>query len=96
MCGIENLISFLLFIYRPSVDSFLLHFSGWFARNPSVLHNVGHVLLQLSAAEPRRSRRLVYADDLFQLLKVPKQKTVHVISKAIESLSGCKLKFSVC
>lgn len=41
--------------------------------------------------EPRRGRHLVFADDLFQLSKVPKQKTVHVISKAVEKLSGCKL-----
>ncbi|KAK0589716.1 hypothetical protein LWI29_017728 [Acer saccharum] len=84
--------------YRPSQgavctigilpNSQTLDTVGWFARNPSVLHRVGHVLLQLNAVEPRRSRRLVFADDLFQLSKVPKQKTVHVISKAIESLSG--------
>lgn len=65
--------------------------SGWFARTPSILHRVGHVLLQLNAVEPRRPRRLIFADDVFQLSKVPKLKTVHVISKAIESLSGCKL-----
>ncbi|KAK4845172.1 hypothetical protein QYF36_001896 [Acer negundo] len=84
--------------YRPSQgavctigilpNSQTLDTVGWFARNPSILHRVGHVLLQLNAVEPRRSRRLVFADDLFQLSKVPKQKTVHVICKAIESLSG--------
>ncbi|XP_021294952.1 outer envelope protein 64, mitochondrial [Herrania umbratica] len=61
---------------------------GWFARDPSILHRVGHVLLQLKTVEPRRARRLVFADDLFQLSKVPKQKTVYVVSKAIEKLSG--------
>ncbi|OMP05762.1 Amidase [Corchorus olitorius] len=61
---------------------------GCFARDPSVLHRVGHVLLQLKAAEPRRVRRVVFADDLFQLSKVPKEKTVYVICKAIEKLSG--------
>ncbi|KAJ7968214.1 outer envelope protein 64, mitochondrial [Quillaja saponaria] len=61
---------------------------GWFARDPSVLHRVGHVLLPLNLVEPRRVRRLIFADDLFQLSKVPLQKTVHVISKTIENLSG--------
>ncbi|XVF44770.1 hypothetical protein PTKIN_Ptkin02bG0150400 [Pterospermum kingtungense] len=61
---------------------------GWFARDPSILHRVGHVLLQLKAVEPKRARHLVFADDLFQLSKVPKQKTVYVVSKAIEKLSG--------
>ncbi|MBA0591647.1 outer envelope protein 64, mitochondrial isoform X1 [Gossypium raimondii] len=61
---------------------------GWFARDPSVLRRVGHVLLKVKAVEPKRERRLVFADDLFQLSKVTKQKTVYVVSKAIEKLSG--------
>ncbi|XVE93137.1 hypothetical protein REPUB_Repub01dG0164200 [Reevesia pubescens] len=61
---------------------------GCFARDPSILYRVGHVLLQLKAVEPRRERRLLFADDLFQLSKVPKQNTVYVVSKAIEKLSG--------
>nr|KJB32063.1 hypothetical protein B456_005G221100 [Gossypium raimondii] len=47
--------------------------------------------LDAIAVEPRRGRHLVFADDLFQLSKVPKQKTVHVISKAVEKLSGYQL-----
>lgn len=31
------------------------------------------------------------ADDLFQLSKVPKQKTAYVIDKVADNLSGCKL-----
>lgn len=65
---------------------------GWFARDPSILHRVGHVLLKLNSVEPRRTRRLVFADDLFQLSKVPLQKTVHVVKKAVETLSGCKFQ----
>lgn len=61
---------------------------GLLARNASILHRVGHVLLQLNVVEPRRARCLIFADDIFQLSKVPKLKTMHVISKAIESLSG--------
>ncbi|KAA3463025.1 outer envelope protein 64, mitochondrial-like [Gossypium australe] len=59
----------------------------WFARDPSVLHRVGHVLLKVKAVEPKRERRLVFADDLFQLSKVTKRRTVYVVSKAIEKLS---------
>ncbi|XP_050210620.1 outer envelope protein 64, mitochondrial [Mercurialis annua] len=61
---------------------------GWFARDPSILRSVGHALMQLKAVEPRRTRRLIFASDLFQLSKVPKQKTEYVISKAIENMSG--------
>ncbi|GAV65354.1 TPR_1 domain-containing protein/Amidase domain-containing protein/TPR_11 domain-containing protein, partial [Cephalotus follicularis] len=61
---------------------------GFFARDPSILHCVGHVLLQLKAVESRRARRLIFSDDLFQLSKIPKQKTIYVVSKVIENLSG--------
>lgn len=65
-------------------------FIGWFARDPSILCRVGHVLLQLKTVEPRRIRRILFADDLFQLSKVPMPKFVYIISKAVEKLSGCK------
>ncbi|KAK9989088.1 hypothetical protein SO802_029327 [Lithocarpus litseifolius] len=61
---------------------------GCFARDPSILHRVGHVLLKLNSVEPRRARRLIFADDLFQFSKVPTQKTLNVVNKAIENLSG--------
>ncbi|KAI7726192.1 hypothetical protein M8C21_023988 [Ambrosia artemisiifolia] len=61
---------------------------GIFARDPSILHHVGHVLLQLNPVEPRRTRRIIVADDLFQLSKVPQQKTVYIVSKVTEKLSG--------
>lgn len=64
-----------------------------------MLQCVGHVLLQLNSTAPRRARRFVFADDLFQLSKVPTQKTVYVVVKAIENLSGCKLQhflFCIC
>ncbi|XP_030459180.1 outer envelope protein 64, mitochondrial [Syzygium oleosum] len=61
---------------------------GWFARDPSILHHVGHILLQLNTVEPRRPRRLVFADDLFELSKVPKHKSLYIVSKAAEKLSG--------
>lgn len=64
---------------------------GWFARDPSILHRVGHVLLQLNPVEPRRARRIIVADDLFQLSKVPQQKTIYVVSRATENLSGYQL-----
>ncbi|XP_047153947.1 outer envelope protein 64, mitochondrial-like isoform X1 [Vigna umbellata] len=61
---------------------------GLFACDPSVLHRVGHVLLQLSSVETKRSRRIIFADDLSQLSTIPTQRTIHVIGKAIENMSG--------
>ncbi|KAK7400324.1 hypothetical protein VNO78_11530 [Psophocarpus tetragonolobus] len=61
---------------------------GWFARDPSILHHVGHVLLPLSSVESKRSRQIIFADDLFQLSFIPSQKTIYIIGKAIENLSG--------
>ncbi|KAF3793714.1 Outer envelope protein 64 [Nymphaea thermarum] len=67
----------------PSLDTI-----GWLAKDPSVLREVGHVLLQLAPGNLRRSRRFIFADDCFQLSTVPKQKSVCVIEKATEKLSG--------
>ncbi|KAH6767001.1 translocon at the outer membrane of chloroplasts 64-V [Perilla frutescens var. hirtella] len=61
---------------------------GCLASDPLVLHRVGHALLQLSPLVPKRTRSIVIADDLFQLSKVPVQKAVYVISKAVENSSG--------
>ncbi|XP_014517079.1 outer envelope protein 64, mitochondrial-like [Vigna radiata var. radiata] len=61
---------------------------GWFARDASVLRHVGLVLLPTNLVELKRTRRIIFADDLFQLSKVPSQKTVYIIDKAIENLSG--------
>lgn len=87
-----------LLSYRPShgavstigvlPNSQSLDTVGWLAHDPSILLRVGHALLKLNTVEPRRARRLIFADDLFQLSKVPKQKAEGVIGKAIENLSG--------
>uniref|UniRef100_A0A2P2KKF5 Amidase domain-containing protein n=1 Tax=Rhizophora mucronata TaxID=61149 RepID=A0A2P2KKF5_RHIMU len=61
---------------------------GCLACDASILHRVVHSLLQLNTVEPRRTRRFIFANDLFQLHKVPMQKTLSVISKVIENLSG--------
>ncbi|XP_058096835.1 outer envelope protein 64, mitochondrial isoform X2 [Magnolia sinica] len=61
---------------------------GWFARDPSILHRVGHVLLQAPLVERRRARRFIFADDCFQLSKVPTQMSMHVVSRTTENLSG--------
>ncbi|KAL3814407.1 hypothetical protein ACJIZ3_015675 [Penstemon smallii] len=61
---------------------------GCLASDPSVLHRVGHVLLQLNPLEPKKTRRIIIADDVFQLSKVPMLKTVHIVSKITGKLSG--------
>ncbi|KAK4401874.1 Outer envelope protein 64, mitochondrial [Sesamum angolense] len=58
----------------------------WLASDPSVLHRVGHALLKLNLLEPKRTRRIIIADDLFQLSKVPLQKTV--IASNVPSLKS--------
>lgn len=87
-----------LLSYRPShgavstigvlPNSQSLDTVGWLARDPSILLRVGHTVLKLNTVEPRRAGHLIFADDLFQLSKVPKQKAEGVISKAFENLSG--------
>lgn len=64
---------------------------GFFARDPFVMHLVGHVLLNLKQVEPKRTRRCIIADDLFQLSKAPKQNVLSVVCKVIKDLKGYQL-----
>ncbi|KAF2571646.1 hypothetical protein F2Q70_00006419 [Brassica cretica] len=77
-----------MYIGRSAANDTGMEEDGWFARDPSVLCQVGHALLNLSAVTHKRQRSLIFADDLFDLSDVPKQKSVHVVRKAIENLSG--------
>ncbi|KAI3463705.1 hypothetical protein Pfo_020368 [Paulownia fortunei] len=61
---------------------------GWFAKDPSVLRRVGHVLLQVPYAAQRNPRNIVIADDCFQLSKVPADRISQVVIKSIEKLYG--------
>uniref|UniRef100_A0A0D9VL71 Amidase domain-containing protein n=1 Tax=Leersia perrieri TaxID=77586 RepID=A0A0D9VL71_9ORYZ len=64
---------------------------GWFARDPSVLHRVGDVLLPAATGGLTQIRQLYFADDCFELLsllKVPNEKTINVIENAIQTLPG--------
>ncbi|KAG8388037.1 hypothetical protein BUALT_Bualt02G0083500 [Buddleja alternifolia] len=61
---------------------------GWFARDPSVLRRVGHVLLQVPYAAQRNPRNIVIADDCFQLSKFPADRITQVVIKSIEKLYG--------
>lgn len=62
--------------------------AGWFAKDPSVLRRVGHVLLQVPYASQRSPRSIVIADDCFQLSKVPADRMTQVVMKSIEKLYG--------
>ncbi|XP_078429665.1 translocon at the outer membrane of chloroplasts 64-V [Wolffia australiana] len=87
-----------VFGFRPShgifsmsgvlLNSTSLETPGLLARDVSVLHRVGHVLLQAPMSAPKRKRRFIIADDCFQLSRVLKEKTIYVLKKAVESLSG--------
>ncbi|XP_077230086.1 translocon at the outer membrane of chloroplasts 64-III [Tasmannia lanceolata] len=67
----------------PSLDTI-----GWFAKDPSILRRVGHVLLQLPYADSRLPRHIIIADDCFQLLKIPVSRIAQVVIKSTEKLFG--------
>lgn len=67
----------------PSLDTI-----GWFARDPSILRRVGHVLLQVPYVDSRQPRHIIIADDCFQLLKIPKNRSAQVVIKSTEKLFG--------
>ncbi|XP_065625368.1 outer envelope protein 64, chloroplastic-like [Quercus suber] len=61
---------------------------GWFAKDPNILHRVGHVLLQLPYTVQRSPRQIIIADDCFQLLKIPVDRVAQVVIKSTEKLFG--------
>ncbi|VAI49695.1 unnamed protein product [Triticum turgidum subsp. durum] len=70
-----------------AVSAQLVEFAlGWLARDPHILSRVGDALLPAAACGLRGKRQLVFADDCFELLKIPNQKTVDVIENAVRTL----------
>ncbi|CAL5215352.1 unnamed protein product [Lathyrus oleraceus] len=61
---------------------------GWFAKDPDVLRRVGHILLQAPFVMQRNPRQIIIADDCFQHLNVPLDRTSQVVIKATEKLFG--------
>ncbi|KAM7267979.1 hypothetical protein ACFE04_010145 [Oxalis oulophora] len=61
---------------------------GWFAKDPSVLHRVSHVLLQLPFGVQRNPRQIIIADDCLQLLKIPVDRVAQVVIKSTEKICG--------
>lgn len=68
---------------------FLINLSvGWFARDPSVLRRVGHLLLRLPYADIRQPRHFYIADDCFEMSKVHARRLTQVVTKSVEKLFG--------
>ncbi|XP_015957330.1 translocon at the outer membrane of chloroplasts 64 [Arachis duranensis] len=61
---------------------------GLFAKDPHILCRVGHVLLQAPFVTHRNPRQIVVADDCFQHLNVPLERSLQVVIKATEKLFG--------
>ncbi|WCJ42077.1 Glutamyl-tRNA(Gln) amidotransferase subunit A [Euphorbia peplus] len=64
---------------------------GWFAKDPNVMRRVGHMLLQLPFGVQRNPRRIIIADDCFQLLKIPADRISEVVIKSTEKIFGRQL-----
>lgn len=61
---------------------------GWFAKDPDILRRVGHILLQAPFVIQRSPRQIIIADDCFQHLNVPIDRSSQVVIKATEKLFG--------
>ncbi|KAK7398796.1 hypothetical protein VNO78_09969 [Psophocarpus tetragonolobus] len=61
---------------------------GWFAKDPNVLRRVGHILLQAPFVIQRSPRQIIIADDCFQHINVPLDRSSQVVVKATEKLLG--------
>ena len=63
-------------------------FAGWFAKDPNILRRVGHILLQAPFVMKHNPRQIIIADDCFQHLNVPLDRSSQVVIKATEKLFG--------
>ncbi|KAI4347265.1 hypothetical protein L6164_008089 [Bauhinia variegata] len=61
---------------------------GLFTKDPNILHRVGHVLLPASFVAQRNPQQIVIADDCFQHLNVPPDRSSLVVIKSAEKLFG--------
>lgn len=61
---------------------------GLFARDPSILRTVGHVLLQQPYSEIKQLRRVIIPDDCFQISSVSEDQHVSVALNSIEKTFG--------
>lgn len=61
---------------------------GWFAKDPTILCKVGHVLLQQPYTEVKQPKRVVIADDCFKLLSASEDRRISVVINAFEKTFG--------
>ncbi|XP_057758318.1 translocon at the outer membrane of chloroplasts 64-like isoform X1 [Arachis stenosperma] len=61
---------------------------GWFARDPNILRLVGHILMQVPYIFQRNPRQIIIADDCFQQLNVPLDRSSQLVIKSAEKLFG--------
>ncbi|XP_061351071.1 translocon at the outer membrane of chloroplasts 64 [Gastrolobium bilobum] len=61
---------------------------GWFAKDPNILCRVGHILLKAPFVMQRNPRQIIIADDCFQHINVPVDRSSQVVIKATEKLFG--------
>ncbi|XP_030473393.1 amidase 1 [Syzygium oleosum] len=61
---------------------------GWFARESSILKQVGRVLLELPDADPIRPSQIIIPRDCFQLLSIPTERLTQALVRSVEKLFG--------
>ncbi|KAJ0080381.1 hypothetical protein Patl1_22676 [Pistacia atlantica] len=68
---------------------------GWFARDPKILKQVGHVLLESSDTPHVRPSQVIVAEDCVRLSSIPSGRTTQVLLKAVEKLFGGEIPLNV-
>ncbi|KAF8038734.1 hypothetical protein BT93_B1321 [Corymbia citriodora subsp. variegata] len=61
---------------------------GWFAREPSILKQVGRVLLELPDADPNKPSQIIIPRDCFQHLDIPSEQLTQALVRSVEKLFG--------
>ncbi|XP_074326379.1 amidase 1-like isoform X3 [Apium graveolens] len=61
---------------------------GWFARDPVLLNQVGRILLQIPQTDPLRLSRIIIAEDCFNHVSLPSDRTTGVLANSVKKLFG--------
>ena len=63
-------------------------FAGWLARDPELLRKVGHKMLQQPTVEAKLPKRVVIAEDCFNLLNASQNRDLWITLSATEKAFG--------
>lgn len=87
------LYRFIVFFYLILFYFIDMTSPGWFARDPSTLTLVGHVLLPSPTEATQQPTHIIIPEDCFQVLGSPSDQLSQILTGSLENMYGSKCLF---